>query len=461
MHGWGTNEVMPATEVSKELSGWIASCKLDQIPATVRAEGTRSFINWLGCAVGGSNHAAVGRALAAVRPFSGAPQATVIALGERLDAMHAALINGIGSHVLDYDDTHLNTIIHPAGPVASAALAVAEMNSLSGADLLASIVIGIEVECRIGNAVCPEHYGAGWHVTGTAGVFGAAAAVAHLLHLGHRETNWALGIAATQSSGLQEMFATMTKSFHVGSAAKNGILSALLAKAGFESSERSIEAPRGFAKVLSSKQDFLQITDGLGERWEAARNTYKPFSCGIVLHPTIDACIQIRRQRPISLSDIAAVEVRANPLVLKLAGNPGPENEYQAKLSVFHAAAVALLRGDGSPAAFFDTAVHDPEIATLRNRVRVVSDASLGKAAAEVFVGFADGTKITQSIKFAIGSAERPLTDHELDKKFNGQAEAILGASACARLRDLAWNLESIPDSNILAKVSAQVSKRG
>lgn len=131
----------------------------------------------MGCAVGGASHETVDRALAAVTPFSGAATATVLGRGERLDALHGALVNGIASHVLDYDDTHLKTIIHPAGPVASALLAVAELRPVSGAELLHALIIGVEVECRIGNAVCPEHYDRGWHITGTAGVFGAAAAV--------------------------------------------------------------------------------------------------------------------------------------------------------------------------------------------------------------------------------------------------------------------------------------------
>ena len=135
---------------------------------------------------------------------------------EKLDVLHASLMNGISSHIFDYDDTHLRTIIHPAGPVASAILALAEYQPVSGRDFLNALVLGVEAECRIGNAVWPKHYDIGWHITGTAGVFGAAAAVGKLLGLNEQQMVWALGLAATQPVGLREMFGTMTKSFSSG-----------------------------------------------------------------------------------------------------------------------------------------------------------------------------------------------------------------------------------------------------
>ncbi len=225
----------------------------------------RTFVNWVGCAVGGARHETADRALAAVSPFSGPRNATVLGRSERLDALHAALLNGITSHVLDYDDTHLKTIIHPAGPVASALLALAEIRPLSGRDLLTAMIIGVEVECRIGNAVYPDHYERGWHITGTAGVFGSAAAVGRAIGLDAQKMRWALGLAATQSSGLREMFGTMTKIVpsrpggaerYARRVPRRGAVSL--------SSERGIEAPSGFANVMSDKQDYSEILEGLG-----------------------------------------------------------------------------------------------------------------------------------------------------------------------------------------------------
>ncbi|HLS87702.1 MAG TPA: MmgE/PrpD family protein, partial [Burkholderiales bacterium] len=325
-------------EVTRTLAAWASGLDGKRIPAEVRREGVRSFVNWLGCAAGGSSHDTVSRALAAVMPFSGERRATVVGRRERLDELHAALVNGIASHVLDYDDTHLKTIIHPAGPVASALLAVAESRGIPGRDLVTALLIGIEVECRIGNAVYPEHYDRGWHITGTAGVFGAAAATGWLLRLNPQRMAWALGLAASQAAGLREMFGTMTKSFHPGRAAQNGALSAFLAQAGFDSSERAIEAPRGFARVLSDRQDYDEITEGLGERWEAALNSYKPFACGIVIHPTIDGCRQLREALGADVGSIASVELEVHPLVLELTGKKAPRTGLETKFSVYHAA---------------------------------------------------------------------------------------------------------------------------
>jgi 2-methylcitrate dehydratase PrpD len=451
---------MSNSDTTRILAAWVSNLQSADIPQSVRRESVRTFINWLGCAVGGSNHETVDRALKATLSFSGPARATVLGRRERMDELHAALINGISSHVLDYDDTHLKTIIHPAGPVASAILAVAQSREISGHDLITALVIGVEVECRIGNAVYPDHYDRGWHITGTAGVFGAAAATGWLLRLPPREMSWALGIAATQASGLREMFGTMTKSFHPGRAAQNGATAAFLAHAGYDSSERAIEAPRGFACVQSTKQDYAEVTEGLGERWEAALNSYKPFACGIVIHPTIDGCRQIRDEIGARVSNIQSVELHAHPLVLELTGKTEPKTGLESKFSVYHAAATALLRGDGSPSAFTDEAVLDPAIIALRRKVRVVTLPQMHEAAARIMVTFDDGSRVERFVERAIGSMERPLSDKELDGKFYDQSAPILGADATRRLIDLAWTVDSMPRAGAVAEATVPSSQK-
>src|SRR5205085_8655435 len=192
----------------------------------------------------------------------------VLGRTERLDILHTALMTGISSHIFDYDDTHLRTIIHPAGPVASAILAFAQYRPVAGADFLNALVLGVETECRIGNAVYPEHYDVGWHITGTVGPFGAAAAAGKLLNLSEQQMVWALGLAATQPVGLREMFGTMTKSFHPGRAAQNGLTAALLAARNFTSSDVAIEGKSGWANVLSTARDYAEITEHLGQSYE-------------------------------------------------------------------------------------------------------------------------------------------------------------------------------------------------
>jgi len=450
---------MTATKVTAELAEWIVGLKGTDIPAEVREEGVRTFVNWVGCAVGGARHETADRALAAVEPFSGPRKATVLGRAEKLDALHAALLNGITSHVLDYDDTHLKTIIHPAGPVASALLALAEIRPLSGRDLLTALVVGVEVECRIGNAVYPDHYDRGWHITGTAGVFGAAAAVGHAIGLDAQKMRWALGLAATQSAGLREMFGTMTKSFHPGRAAQNGAMSAFLAEAGFDSSEQAIEAKRGFASVMSDKQDYGEIVDGLGTRWEAALNSYKPFACGIVIHPTIDGCQQIREEIGERVRDIAKVQLTTHPLVLELTGKTAPRTGLEAKFSVYHSAACALLRGDGAPTAFTDEVVNLPEITALRDKVKANADPDCHEAAVTIEVTFNDGSTFSKRVERAIGSREHPLSNAQLETKFMNQAKLVIGEVPARALLDIAWDIESLERAAAVADVSVPEAK--
>lgn len=445
---------MSDQDVTRKLAAWIVSCRIDDIPSSVQEEGVRTFFNWAGCAVGGARHETVDCALAGLSPFAGPPQATLLGRGERLDVPNAALLNGISSHVLDYDDTHIKTIIHPAGPVASALLAVAEYKPATGRDFLNAMIVGIEVECRIGNSVYPEHYDRGWHITGTAGVFGAAAAVGRLLGLSELQMTWALGIAATQSSGLREMFGTMCKSFHPGSAAKNGALAAFLAQAGFDSSLRSIEAPRGFANVLSTKQDYSQILGGLGTDWEAALNSYKPFACGIVIHPAIDGCRQLREELGADVDKIAAVRLRTHPLVLELTGKREPATGLETKFSIFHAAACALLRGDGSPTAFTDEAATAPELVALRRKVEATSDTSIHEDAVDIEVELSDGRMVHRYVEHAIGSLDRPLDNDQLITKFADQAEPVIGREVTARLMELCWKLPALADAGEVARAS-------
>jgi 2-methylcitrate dehydratase PrpD len=443
-------------EVTRLLAEWVVNLKGSDIPAEVRREGLRTFVNWVGCAVGGARHETVDAALRAVTPFSGKTTVTVLGRAERLDAAHAALLNGITSHVLDYDDTHLKTIIHPAGPVASALLALAEIRPMSGEDFLTALIIGVEVECRIGNSVYPHHYDRGWHITGTAGVFGAAAAVGKVIGLDRQKMQWAFGLAATQSSGLREMFGTMTKSFHPGRAAQNGMMSALLAEAGFDSSERAIEAPRGFATVMSDKQDWNEILGELGTRWESALNSYKPFACGIVIHPAIDGCQQIRAEIGDRVNDIAKVHLTTHPLVLELTGKRTPRKGLEGKFSVFHAAAAALLRGDGAPTAFTDELVKDAAVVDLRDRIDATADTSCHEASVTIRVTFKDGSTMDKHIERTIGSSEVPLTDAQIDHKFTVQSALVIGEAATKKLLQLAWRSAELDDIADVARCASE-----
>ena len=243
-----------ANDVTGTLARYLVSARFEDLPEPVRHEAARSLVNWMGVAVGGARHEAVEIALAAITPFAGPPQACVFGRKERLDAMNAVLLNGISSHVFDFDDTDLTTAVHPSAPVLPVLLALAEQRKVSGREFINAMVLGIEAECRIARAVTPTHQDVGWHATGSVGPFGAAVAAGKVLGLDDVRMCHAIGLAATQPVGLREMFGSMTKSFHPGRAAQNGLLAALLAEKGYTSSLHGLRrsaagptcsAPRG------------------------------------------------------------------------------------------------------------------------------------------------------------------------------------------------------------------------
>src|SRR5262245_12227196 len=304
-------------DATRKLARFIIASRFEDLPGAVRHEAKRTLLNWVACAIGGSGHETVSNAIAALLPFCGPGQASLVGRRERMDTLHASLLNGISSHVFDFDDTHAYTAIHPAAPVAPAILSLAEHQPISGRDLINALVIGIETECRIGKAVTPSHYEAGWHITGTAGVFASAAAAGKLLQLNEQQMCWALALAAVQPVGLQEMFGSMTKSFHPGQAAQNGLRSALLASRNFTASEQPLEAKRGWFHVMSANTDYAALSDG---RWHILNNSYKPFACGLVVHPVIDGCLQLREAHGLTADAIERIDLAVNPRVLMLTG---------------------------------------------------------------------------------------------------------------------------------------------
>lgn len=443
-------------EVTRILARYVVESRFESIPAATRHHATRTFVNWLGCAIGGSHHEGMDIALAALAPMAGAAQASVLGRSERLDILHAALLNGISSHMFDFDDTHLKTVIHPAGPVCSAILALAEHRPVSGEDFVHALVLGVEVECRIGNSVYPNHYDTGWHITGTAGVMGAAAACGKLLGLNEQQMVWALGIAATQSSGLREMFGTMCKPFHPGNAAKNGLMSALLAEKNFTSSNRGIEAPRGFAHVLSTKFDPAEIIDGLGKTFEIDLNTYKPFACGIVIHPIIDACVQLRNEHGLTGDEIESVLAKVHPLVLELTGKKTPQTGLEGKFSVYHSAAAGFIYGAAGEREYSDAVVRDAKVVALRDKVTAVVDATMHEDQTLVEVKLKDGRTLSKYVEAAIGSLKRPQTDADLEAKFRGLAQDVLPKAKVDKVLGLAWKVGALASAGDVAAAARQ-----
>jgi 2-methylcitrate dehydratase PrpD len=442
-----------APPVTQTLAAFVAHHPSRGWSDAVDHEAHRTFMNWVGCAVGAAHHDTAQAALRAVQALQPSAQASVLGRSERVDMASAALLNGISSHTFDFDDTHLKTIIHPAGPVASAALALAEHTGASGRALIDALVLGIDVSCRVGNAMYPDHYDRGWHITGSTGTVGAAAACARLLKLDVHQTAMALGIAASQPVGMREQFGTMTKPFHPGGAARAGLMSALLAANGYTASPKALEAPRGMMQTISTKNDWTQITGELGQRFEISFNTYKPFACGIVIHPAIDACAQLREQgvRP---EQVERIELKVHSLVLELTGKKEPADGLQAKFSVYHGCAAGLSFGRAAEEEFADDIVNRPDMVALRRKVVATVDDDIAEASVDVTAVLTDGRRVHVFVEHAIGSLARPMTTAQLEAKFRGMCDPVLGAPRCSALIAACWDMGGLADLRALSQLA-------
>ena len=417
------SETASATQI---LGRFVTESRFETLPESLRHEGRRSILNHVGCALGVARHPSVITALEIMRDASGKQSATVLGQRDRLGVMEAAFVNAIASNLLDYDDTHLRTVIHPSAPVAPVAFALGEELSASGAEVLHAFLLGGEIACRMGNAVSPGHYARGWHITASCGVFGAAAAAARLMRLTAEQTADALGIAASQSGSIVENLATAAKNIGVGNAARNGILAARFAARGYRAAPFAIEGPLGWARAMGDEPVMAEITEGLGQSWEIARNTYKPYAAGIVFHAVIDACLVLREQLGNAVAHIKSVTVAGDALLLAR-GDRVVRNERDTRVSIHHCAAIALLLGRADVTDFEMAAVQDPELTALRAKVIAECDASLPRGAARVTITLADGSTHQATIEHPRGSAERPLSDAELAAKYH--ANAALGGT--------------------------------
>jgi 2-methylcitrate dehydratase PrpD len=436
--------------VTTALARFIAASRWEEIPPQVRHEAKRTLLNCLGAALGGCRDEAVSHALAVLGRFSGPPQASILGRAERLDALSAAFVNGAAANVFDFDDTHLPTVIHPAAPVVPAVLAFAELEKITGKELLHALIIGIEVECRIGNAVTPWHYAHGWHITSTCGVIGAAAAVARLLRLDAQRTAAALGLGANQAHGVIESLGTMAKSVSVGNAPRNGLLAALLAERGFSAAPQTLEGPRGFLHVMGEKPKVQAILEGLGSAWESARNTYKPYPCGVVLHPVIDALLSF----DFEIKEVEKLTVRGNPLLRERTDRPHPRSGREAQVSVQHTAAVCFAYRAAGIRQYSDACAAEPALQAFGERVALQDDPAVPVEAAAVEVRLKDGRTLSKEVPHALGSLGNPMSDAQIEAKV--RELAAFGAPHCAvgRVIDSVWQLELLEDAGALARLA-------
>jgi 2-methylcitrate dehydratase PrpD len=429
---------------TQDLARYVVETPADRIPDAIIHEGKRCLINFLAVALYASRDPSLDILLDVFGLEGGSANASVLGSGVRTSLQNAALANGYLGHLEDYDDTHFPTVIHPSSPTLPAALALGEQLGSTGWEVLAASVLGMELCCRIGMAVHPYHYDEGWHITGTCGVFGAAAASGRLLGMDADRMAHALGVAGAQASGLRVSFGSMTKPLHPGRSAQSGVLAALLASRGFTSTTEVLEGRRGFAEVYSAESDLGRATDRLGDHWELYQNGLKPYACGVVNHPLIDAMVRFRDTHGVTSEMVAKVRARVHPLVLELVDRPHPRIGLEGKFSYQHSMAVGLVDGAAFPAQYTDERVADPEITRLRGRITATVDGAQEEGSGEVTVVLTDGRELTEVVDHATGTPENPLSDAQLEDKFRALAGRTLSEAQVERALSRLWALEEL-----------------
>jgi 2-methylcitrate dehydratase PrpD len=431
--------------VSREFSAFAAGLKFEDLPADVVHESLRGVLDWLGCAIAGSTHATVTRTLAGVTAMGSPERVPVIARGRKLGLMEAALVNGQMGHVLDFDDTHMEgVVLHTSSPVLAALLSAAESGTFSGRDLITAYALAFEAGVRAGKA-SPAHHDGGWHLTGTLGSIAAGVAVGRFLGLDADKMSNALGIATTQAAGMQQNRGTMSKSFHAGRAATSGLLAAFLAREGADASDEIIEGRRGFSRIYSTVSAPEAMLHELGRDWHILRNGYKPYASGIVLHPVIDAVVELSRLgiRP---EDVASIETMVHPGTVRITGVEDPKTGLQSKFSVYHSAAVAFLDGNAGVVQYSNERAIAPDVVAMRGKIKVGTDETFRKDEAHAVVITTSNTRHEAHVDHATGTRDNPMSDAAMEAKFLLNAEPVIGRDRAAAIARTIWALDALAD---------------
>jgi 2-methylcitrate dehydratase PrpD len=437
-----------------ELAAFAAELTWEALPDPVREEAGRALLNWFGCALGGVSAPAHGAVLGAL----GVPgEAWLAGLSRRVDPGSAALLNGLAASHDCYDDTHLETVIHPTAPVAAAAFAAATGRAVPGHLLLAAVVAGDEIACRAGLALMtgPRPASLGWYMTGIAGTIGAAAAAGRILRLDAGRMVSALGFAVAQAAGLRSAHASLASPLVPGLAARNGLAAARLAAAGLTCHDGAIEGTNGLLATLAPGNPSAPLLEGLGHRYALLGLAYKPYPCGVAVHPAIDGCLAILARERLSAADIMRVEVTVDPLAERLCLREDAADGYDAQVSIAHWCAATLVFGEAGIAQARDEAVRHPAVLELRARVVAVPDMTLARDQARVAVLLRDGRRLEADVPHATGSLQNPLSAAGLRRKASEQMAGCLGAAGADRLLGLLERAELLPDIGPLQAAAA------
>ena len=431
--------------VTRKLGQFIADTRTSDIPEWAFEHARVAFMDWIAVTMAGKDDPLVGKLIEYARMMGGQEQATIIGHGMKDNVSHAALINGAASHALDYDDTLVSFLGHPSVTLFPALLALSEWRSETGRDFLAAYLIGLQVGGAVGACASLDHYMAGWHATSTLGHLASAAGCARLLRLDEDSCVHALGIGATQSSGLKRVFGTMCKPFHAGRSSQSGLMAALLARDGFTSAEDILEGPQGFFQVLkgSVNEDAISL---LGMGWDVQNLTQKYHASCHATHSPLEAALAVVNEHGIAVETIHAINVHSSQLALDAAGNIHPATAAEGKFSIPYCVANALLRKETGTQAFTDEKVNAPRLREFMKKIVVELDdemkalesrVDIETSGGNIYSGFSD---ILQEIP--------PLTikKQRVRSKFMDLCDPVAGPEKTRRLAEAIEHLEEIQD---------------
>ena len=438
------------------LAEFIVKTSLEDFPSGALPLVRRAALDTLGVMLAGATEPAAAIVRRAVVAEGALPVATVVGTRLRTSPTWAALANGVAAHAHDFDDTNFALMGHPSAPLVSAALAAAEAEPADGRAVATAFVIGFEIETTLGVALNPAHYTRGWHATSSLGTLGCAAAAARLLGLDVEQVTHALGVAASLASGLKENFGSMTKPYHAGHAARNGVWAALLAREGFTASASVLEGGQGFVAAFGGAGALEAALDGLGRVWQVETSgiAVKPYPSCALTHPAIDALLELRERERLRPEHIADVEVAVNPVTPDVLRYPRPTTALERKFSMPYCAAAALVDGRVDLASFVDGEAPEPA-RTLMERVRMVVDTGLPHdleqhAWSRVTVRLADGRTLSVPPRGAQGHPDTPLSDGRLREKFLACAAVVMPRDTAEGIADQIERFDDIPDIRAL-----------
>jgi len=451
---------IPSDPVTFCMADYARAQNWGSLTDTVRVHTQRAWVNFVACATGGALMPSVDAAVAGLLSM-GAGEIPSLGRYERTTLSDAALIGSLAASAHTYDDTHLSTITHPTGPVASAILATAyQLGSVdrpvNGEQMLNALAIGLELECRVSCAIKAGGANMGWYMTGLSGAIGAAAAVGRLLNLTHTQMVSALGLAASQAGGLRAAHGSMAITFVPGLAARDGVVAAHLAATDYACSAIAIDGRNGLLQVLTGGHDASLIRAGLGERFESLNNAFKPYPCGIVVHPAIDACLHLQRTHKLAHQDIEKITLRVHPDALTLCWRKLPETVLDAQVSLYHWVGASLVYGSAGIAQGTLSSVMDPAVRRLQECVEVVTDSDLQDNQAVVKIHLRDGREIEHFTRDATGSVTNPMSDQQLATKFLELVVPVLGARRAQSLLAKSSDMTSVNSAAEILQLGAR-----